>query len=215
MNPGILTAPATGPCYEINIFGCSNSPTPTDTPTFTCTSTATSTPIGTGSNTPTNTPTPTQTNTTTPTSTSTFSNTSTFTLTRTITNTPTQTPTFSTTFTPTITSTTADTPTLTPSQTPLTEDQFYVSKNIFNPEQESVSIYVALTDFSAEYNLRIYNTAGEYIRALDEQYLSGIYEKSYLWDGKNAHRDKCASGVYLIRLSIPSYIRYKKVLLIR
>ena len=100
-------------------------------------------------------------------------NTPTITFTPTITDTPTVTSTPTITYTPTITSTPTNTPTVTP--TPLPNlDLFYVSQNIFNPDSGgSLSIQVQYSKFPGEYDLWIYNSAGEHIKTLDHQNLRG------------------------------------------
>ncbi len=139
------------------------------------------------------------TNTATPTATATFTATSTPTITRT--------PTI--TLTPTITYTPMPTATF-----PSNVDDFYVSKNVFNPSQGSVSIFVEYTQYPGNYSLQIYNSAGELIKNLDKRVLSQPVSQSYLWDGTNQEKAKCASGVYILYLIEPFGKKLKRVLLI-
>jgi hypothetical protein len=160
---------------------------PTPTPTYTITPTATLTPCGYPGNT----------------------------------CTPTFTPTLSPTFTPTPTLTPCGypgntcTPTLTPTISPTPMDVFYVSKNIFNANQEPVSIYVSFNQYPGNYSLSIYNSAGEFIANLDNQRINGGYENLYHWDGTNQNKEKCANGVYIIYLIEPLHRKIARVLLIR
>ncbi|HVZ79974.1 MAG TPA: hypothetical protein VHE12_04135 [bacterium] len=219
------------------------SPTPTSTatptPTFTATNTATTTPTRTPTHTATPSFTPTMTSTYTPSSTPTFTTTTTPTFTPTHTRTPTatftpsSTPTFTTTRTPTRTPTSTATstatltpcgypgntctwtPTFTPTATPYNADIFQVSQNVLRPSGPPVSIYVNYTSYPGDYELRIYNSAGEHIRTLDSRSLSGPVSQWYEWDGKNKYGDPCASGVYIFYLAEPFSLKKRRILLIR
>ena len=137
-----------------------------------------------------------------------------------ITSTPTNTPTPTITPTPTVTNTPSptgtptNTPTVTP--TPIPDvDIFYVDHNAFDPSAGPVSIYVAYSKFPGDYSLRIYNSAGEHVRTLDSQTLSGPWSQSYEWDGKNKYGDKCASGIYVLYLREPFGTKLKRLLILR
>ncbi len=206
-------------------------PTATSTPTSTPTDTITPTPTATPTNTRTptytftSTWTPTLTKTPTPTKTPTFSRTPTFTLTwtysPTITNTPTETGTPTQTFTPTSTFTLTNTATpcgwpgntCTPTATP--QIAFTVSKNLLLPAQGPVSIFVAYPSYPGNYGFWIYNSAGERVKTLDEQYLNAPIARSYTWDGTNAYGDSCASGVYILYLAEPFQTQMRRILLVR
>lgn len=187
-------------------------PTSTFTNTYTLTPSWTQTPVFsfTFTNTPTITFTPTNTLSPTQTFTPTLSPTATFS--PTITNTPTIT------FTPTIT----DTPTITftPTATVPFRDNFYINQNLFQPSQGPVSITVDYSAYPGPYSLRIYNTAGEFIRDLSKEannppYLSSTLPTQYYqWDGKNYASHPCASGVYIFYLIEPFDRKIKKLLLV-
>ncbi len=120
--------------------------------------------------------------------------------------------------TPTPTQTVAPTLTITPmaTSTPLPScDEFYVSGNAFSPSQEPVSIYVSYCKYPGNYSLRIYNSAGEHIKTLDEKHLEAPIEASYLWDGKNKFGASCANGVYILYLVEPYNRQIKRVLLLK
>jgi hypothetical protein len=194
-------------------------PTSTHTPTVTFTSSGTplSAATPTGTSTLTRTPTSTPTSTVTSTSTATPTITLTFTPTHTV-GTPiiTVTPTLS----PSLTATTTATNTMTVSASPTPTIQpglevFYVSKNLFNPGQEPVSIYVAASKYPGPYSLAVYNSAGECVKVLDKRELTEPFQHSYLWDGKNQYGEKCASGMYIIYLVEPFNLRLARVLLVR
>jgi hypothetical protein len=193
--------------------------TPTISPTPTITRTLTLTPTQTDTSTITWTPTltlsPTVTQTLTPTQTPTITLTPTPTSTATWTPTPTSTSTATNTVTPTATNTPCGWPGDTCTPTPTPEDAFFVSKNIFNANSESVSIFVSFPQ-TGSYTLKIYNSAGEHIKTLDNQAkVSGGLVTSYLWDGKNKYGQDCASGMYIIYYAEPFNRRLARVLLIR
>jgi hypothetical protein len=178
-------------------------PTPTRTPTFTSTPTWTNT--ATVSYTPTMTPTGTPTATRTPTASGTPTHTGTPTPSATATASRTSTG------TPTSTGTATNTPTIGPRQ----PDVFYVSKNAMRPFEGPVSIYVEYPSTTGNYDLNIYNTAGELIKKLDTHYPQDTPAKSYLWDGNNRYGEPCASGMYILSLNAPADHKTKRLLLIR
>ena len=202
-----------------------NSPTPTatstatSTPTPTGTSSATSTASPSPTQTPTNTPTLTSSNTATATatltttatptltSTATATNTPTFTSTPTATSTPTRTPT--STFTPLLTSTFTQTPTATPGS-----ETFFVSKNLLQGGS-TVTIHTVTWDYPGAFALKIYNSAGEYIKSLDDGNMVGPLDRSYTWDGTNRSGEPCASGMYIIYWTHPYGAQMARILLIR
>jgi hypothetical protein len=205
--------------------------TPTVTPTRTLTATSTPTPSKTDSPSPTASWTPsrtwTPTSTSTPTATVSFTSTATwsgtptasFTPTATPTRTPSATATPSRTWTPTstLTPTVTSSPTFsnTSTATPLVPDIFYVSQNAMHPVEGPVSIYVQYPSAPGEYNLSIYNSAGELVKNLDSQYLHASITQSYLWNGTNKYGNPCASGVYIFSLREPFDHKIKRILLIR
>lgn len=103
----------------------------------------------------------------------------------------------------------------TPTATLPNVDIFYASKNVFKPSDGPVSIHVEYSKFPGNYQLWVYNTAGEHIRTLDSQQLTARMVKSYEWDGKNKNGEDCSSGVYILYLIEPFDRKYKRLLLIR
>lgn len=165
--------------------------TPTDTPTLTTTQTATSTATSTTTQTTTNT------------ATSTITNTPTVTATPTITSTPTNTFTITPTFTPTSTPTVTPTPGF---------NLFDISENILRPSVGPVTIRVGSATYNGPYSLRIYNSAGELIKILDDQAsLPAAIDITYTWNGTNTHGDKVADGIYLFYLRRPVGVEMKKI----
>ena len=89
-----------------------------------------------------------------------------------------------------------------------------MSKNAFNPANGPVSIFVNYPLFPGLYSLCIYNSAGELVKKLATEQLSGPIRQSYLWDGLNTYGNKCASGVYILYLIEPESKKIKRVLLV-
>ncbi len=193
-------------------------PTPTPTPTMTPTPTATDSPTNSSTSTPSSTPTPTATYSST--LTNTLTNTPTLTNTSTATGTYTMTNTLTPTYTPTLTSTSTQTMTPTVSNIPTSTSLpscsgFSISKNAFFPSNGPVSIYVSYCKYPGDYSLKVYNSAGEHVKTLDERHLEAPVVASYLWDGRNKYGDPCASGVYILYLVEPYDRETKRVLLLR
>jgi hypothetical protein len=122
------------------------------------------------------------------------------------------------TLTPTITL--SPTETLTPTATIPFVDIFYVDQNVFRPSQGPVSLEVEYSQFPGPYSLKVYNSAGEFIRDLSKDgknpgILSAPISQWYPWHGTNMNNDQCASGVYLFYLTEPASRKLKKVILIR
>jgi len=106
--------------------------------------------------------------------------------------------------------------TFTPIPAAVKTDIFYLDKNLLNlSKDQSVSIFVQTSVYPGEYNLRIYDTAGEHILTLDSRNLSAPLSQSYHWDGRNKNGELCASGVYIFYLIEPTSRKVKKILLAR
>lgn len=69
--------------------------------------------------------------------------------------------------------------------------------------------------YPGSYALRIYNSAGEHIRTLDEGDVDAPVKRSYGWDGKNKYGEACADGVYIFYLIEPYDRKVKRILLVR
>jgi len=133
-----------------------------------------------------------------------------------ITPTPTFTPTLTPTPTLTLTPTKTSTPqfTLTPTITlsPTPGDYCWVSCNAARSGQQ-VEVKVLL-DNGGKCSLKIYNSAGEYVRDLAEENLLPYQVGDYIWDRKNNTGTEVSSGVYMIRMVSSYSILVKKVMLV-
>jgi hypothetical protein len=94
-------------------------------------------------------------------------------------------------------------------------EAFFISKNLLQPAQGAVSIYVATSQYPGPLKLRIFNSAGEYIQTLEDRHLTAPFQNSYSWRGTNWKGDAVASGVYFFFLTEPTDIKKAKLLLVR
>jgi hypothetical protein len=174
----------------------------TFTPTDTATMTSTATPTWTG----TETYTPTRTHTFTPTLTSTV----TFTTTHTWTATNTSTPTIPA--SPTVT----ETVTITSTRTPRPPDEFFVSRNVYRPDYDQPPVFVRVHLSTPGYcSIKIYNSAGEFVKELwNSRVQDGLY-REIPWDGKNMHGAPVASGLYVIYYTSRYQTRLARLLVLR
>jgi hypothetical protein len=106
---------------------------------------------------------------------------------------------------------------MTPTPLPPPVDIFYVAQNLFNPSSQGpVSIYVGYSEAGSPFSLRIYNSAGEFIRDLSKE--KNIYntplDSPFYWDGKNWGGNLCASGVYVLYLIEPYDRKFKRLILL-
>ena len=91
--------------------------------------------------------------------------------------------------------------TFTATSTPV-PDQFFISRNVFTPDSP-VKISVGISRVPGHYDLTIYNSAGEHIKTLDDQYLESSFAYTYTWDGKNKYGAPCAAGIYVVYATYP------------
>jgi flagellar hook assembly protein FlgD len=64
------------------------------------------------------------------------------------------------------------------------------------------------------FSLKVYNSAGELIRTLEEKRVVHAFNGVYSWDGTNKAGSRCASGVYIIYMIAPLEQRMVRVVLI-
>lgn len=108
----------------------------------------------------------------------------------------------------------AQTPT--PTATPFNScsNSLSVSKNIFYPlNGETVDLNVNLCE-NGNYQLDIFNSAGELVRVLRSNGNQAALQEQVLWDGKNTQGETAASGIYVIRYTNPTDAIEAKVILI-
>jgi hypothetical protein len=82
---------------------------------------------------------------------------------------------------------------------------FQVCKNVYNVTIDpSVCITIGTAEYPGNMELKIYNSAGEHIKTLYNQYLTAPLPPLLInWDGTNKYGQKVASGVYIIYLIKP------------
>ncbi|HJT24937.1 MAG TPA: hypothetical protein VJ873_10185 [bacterium] len=115
----------------------------------------------------------------------------------------------------TVVPTDTPTPTLTPTPSPTPCGGITVSKNILRPGQGDALIHVEDCGYPGRCSLVIFNSAGEHIRTLDDRQVGMGFGADYSWDGKDKYAETCASGVYILRLTLPSGVRIKRLILVR
>ena len=106
-------------------------------------------------------------------------------------------------------------PTNTPTMTPTPCGNFSVSENILRPSQGDARIHVEDCGYPGACSLVIYNSAGEHIRTFESRQIGISFAADYSWDGKDKYGDPCSSGVYIIRMTIPSGVQTKRIILLR
>lgn len=113
--------------------------------------------------------------------------------------------------TATATPTATWTPTITFTPVPST---FFISENVITPTSGPVSIYVSFPE-AGKYEMKIYNSNGEFIKDLGQGVSSGVNSYSFSWAGTNYLNQPCASGIYIIYFLQPLGVKEAKILLIR
>lgn len=102
--------------------------------------------------------------------------------------------------------TVADQPTALPSS-------FHLAQNYPNPFNPSTTIQYQLPH-AAQVQLAIYNLLGKKVRTLvDAKESAGV--KQVTWDGRDQHRRRVSSGVYLYQLEAGAFKRTRRLLLMK
>ena len=96
-----------------------------------------------------------------------------------------------------------ETKSLTPTPTTtITAPRLYVDRNVFSPSNgEKVGIHVELVG-EAVSQVVLFNSAGEWVITLFAGTLPARTAQVLWWDGRNDKGSPCASGVFVVRLSI-------------
>lgn len=88
-----------------------------------------------------------------------------------------------------------------------------LSQSIPNPSIHQTRIEYSIQT-SSRVQLRIYNSLGEFVRTLvDNTKCPGRYEA--IWDGKDEHGNKVASGQYFYQLTTDGFTSTKKLILLK
>jgi hypothetical protein len=139
-------------------------------------------------------------------------------LTSTVTFTATHTWTATHTFTPTIPAspTVTETVTLTLTSTPRPPDEFFVSRNVYRPDYDQPSVFVRVHLSTPGYcSIKIYNSAGEFVKELWNSRVQDALDREILWDGKNMHGAPVASGIYVIYYTSRYQTKSARLLVLR
>jgi hypothetical protein len=105
--------------------------------------------------------------------------------------------------------------TWTPTATPPAEI-FRVCKNLFNvPIDGQVCIIIGTGHYPGRMSLKIYNSAGEHIITLYDNYLTqALMPTTINWNGTNKYGNNVASGVYILYLIKPDSRLLAKILVL-
>ncbi len=82
-----------------------------------------------------------------------------------------------------------------------------------NPFNPSTTIPYSIKE-AGTIILEIYNPKGQVVRSITRRHDTAGYYK-YLWDGRDANGEHCASGIYLIRMKAGKYNAVKRMALIK
>jgi hypothetical protein len=84
-------------------------------------------------------------------------------------------------------------------------DTFQICKNVFNVTVDgNVCITIASAQYPGQMSLKIYNSAGEHIKTLYDEYLTQpLLPTTINWDGSNKYGQKVSSGVYIVYMIKP------------
>ena len=85
---------------------------------------------------------------------------------------------------------------------------------MYQPEEGRDFIIHYRVQMPGKYSLRIYNSAGELVRVLQELESRWPVQDDVPWDGRNMKGDKVASGVYIVYFESSRYIRTAKILVV-
>jgi len=92
-------------------------------------------------------------------------------------------------------------------------DHFYLAQNYPNPFNPTTTINYQLA-MSGEVKLSIYNTTGQLVRRLVNEYQSAG-SKSVVWNGLNEGGQKVASGVYVYQIKTDNFTKSQKMILVQ
>jgi hypothetical protein len=91
--------------------------------------------------------------------------------------------------------------------------KFFLSQNYPNPFNPETRISYEVAKHTRVI-LRIINLRGQQVRTLvNEEKPAGFYE--VLWDGKNSHGQRVASGIYLYRLESREFVQTRKMVFLQ
>ncbi|MFH2048950.1 MAG: FlgD immunoglobulin-like domain containing protein [bacterium] len=96
---------------------------------------------------------------------------------------------------------------------PLIPSEFSLSQNYPNPFNMSTTIEYGLPE-QCQISITVYNILGQEVSTLvDGIRPAGLHQVQ--WDGTNSHGNTVATGVYIYRIETSTYIKTKKMLLVK
>ena len=106
----------------------------------------------------------------------------------------------------------------TPTPTPpgaLCDESVFVSRNVFAPKTDSPLLFIKSNLCTpGPYAVKIYNSAGEFIRTLRDNKTQATGTDMVYWDGKNFLGDTVTSGIYIIYVTEPIMVHETKILVL-
>ena len=91
--------------------------------------------------------------------------------------------------------------------------RYFLSQNNPNPFNPVTTIAYGLAE-DGRASLRVYDVAGRLVRTLVDGTLpAGSY--AAVWDGRNEHHEKVATGVYFCRFESEAYTDSRKMVLLK
>jgi len=85
---------------------------------------------------------------------------------------------------------------------------------VFNTGEGSQFIIHYHLSNPGRYSLKIYNSAGELVKVLQDLESKWPVEDDVPWDGKNMKGDLVAAGVYIVYFESSRYVRIAKFLVL-
>ncbi len=89
-----------------------------------------------------------------------------------------------------------------------------LDQNYPNPFNPVTTISLSVKDSSAPARLQVFDIRGRSVRSLFEG-VPGTNQLRLVWDGKDAHGQSCASGIYYYRLQSGDYVQTRKMILLK
>lgn len=90
--------------------------------------------------------------------------------------------------------------------------RYELSENYPNPFNPSTKFTLTVPE-AVDYSVRIYNVAGQLVRAIDGHLDAGAHQLT--WDGRNNQGTPVASGVYFLRVHAGTLKESRRMLLVR
>jgi uncharacterized repeat protein (TIGR01451 family) len=93
---------------------------------------------------------------------------------------------------------------------------YTLNRNLFRGRTETLTVTFTLPE-TTHVTVFVYNSVGQRVRTLynPSGNTARRMEQNVVWDGTNDQKERCASGVYFVRLETPHWVKTKKVALVK